>query len=168
MAKIKGQFDWHLFWLVLSVGFILLILLSIGHAKPSTDITLRAPEDAPVCFADAYGVRRHSPKSWPQYTLRMAGHKGERCWYPGQRQARREVMPAGSKPTIRHTARFDVRPRSMPAATTPSAGAAPLTESDLLGYAERARLFEDFERWRIFRELDQALGIKSTNGRRLE
>lgn len=44
-------------------------------------LMLIASASADVCFADAYGVRRHSPDAWPSWTYRMSGHKGERCYY---------------------------------------------------------------------------------------
>lgn len=39
-----------------------------------------------VCFADAYGVHRHSPDAWPSWTYNMPGHKGQKCWYPSKRK----------------------------------------------------------------------------------
>ena len=52
----------------------LLILANASHAE--------------TCFADAYGVRRHSPDAWPSWTLRMPGHEGEKCWYPTAKDKR--------------------------------------------------------------------------------
>src|SRR5258706_3211449 len=53
-------------------------------------IPIQADADA-VCFADAYGVRRHSPDAWVSWTYQMKGHIGEKCYYPttkGKRYSR--------------------------------------------------------------------------------
>jgi hypothetical protein len=47
--------------------------------------SLAMAEKPSVCFADAEGVRRHSPESWPSWTKRMEGHKGEKCWFAGKK-----------------------------------------------------------------------------------
>lgn len=55
-----------------------LVLLVIPNQASSDD----------VCFADAYGVRRHSPDAWPSWTYQMPGHKGERCYFPTTKEKR--------------------------------------------------------------------------------
>src|SRR5713226_8429785 len=58
--------------LLLSVIFLLIS----GMSEP-----VQATNDQ-VCFADAYGVSRHSPGSYPSYTYLMPGHKNQKCWFP--------------------------------------------------------------------------------------
>src|SRR5882672_2004568 len=58
------------------VLLVLCLLLIPGIAETAQSI------DEPVCFADEYGVRRHSPGSHPSYTFNMPGHKKQKCWFP--------------------------------------------------------------------------------------
>lgn len=77
-----------------------LVLLMIPNQASSDD----------VCFADAYGVRRHSPDAWPSWTYQMPGHKGEKCYFPvtkrhshmAQPEAQRFLIPKvlGSNPSV--------------------------------------------------------------------
>jgi hypothetical protein len=55
---------------------LVLALVSIPNQVLSTQA------DDQVCFADKYGVRRHSPDAWPSWTKSMPNHKGDKCWYP--------------------------------------------------------------------------------------
>src|SRR5882672_5303611 len=34
-----------------------------------------------VCFADAYGVKRHSPDAWLSWTTKMPVYTGKKCYY---------------------------------------------------------------------------------------
>ncbi len=92
-----------------------------------------------VCFADAYGVWRHSPGSWAGWTRQMAGHVGDKCYYPTRKHERKVVhsIRTNSKTT-------DSRPRP----TVVPAGAA-------LDHAAKTRLFMEFERWKRDRQIDQ-------------
>src|SRR5258708_7133664 len=110
-------------------------------SKPSeaqTKIVVTMHRDQ-SCFADAYGVWRHTPGSWAGWTRQMEGHVGEKCYYPTHRPERK-VMRFGSKILPSH----DIRPRS----TVVSAGAA----SDA-----KIRLFLEFERWKQKRQKEQEL-----------
>jgi hypothetical protein len=40
---------------------------------------------AAECFSSLEAVRKADPGAWPSWTLRMPGHEGTRCWYPGTR-----------------------------------------------------------------------------------
>lgn len=74
--------------LILAIG----ILLIPGIAETAQNI------DEPVCFADADGVRHHSPDKYPSWTYNMPGHKGSKCWFPGERNDKK-WHPAVSKQT---------------------------------------------------------------------
>src|SRR5258706_4653177 len=41
-----------------------------------------------ACFADAYGVRKHSPDAWVSWTYQMKGHVGQKCYYPTTKDKR--------------------------------------------------------------------------------
>jgi hypothetical protein len=52
---------------------------------------------ASICFADAEGVRRHSPDAWVSWTRQMPGHKGDKCYFPTtkvERQWKGTITPA--------------------------------------------------------------------------
>jgi hypothetical protein len=38
------------------------------------------------CLPSAEAVRQQYPGSWASWTTRVAGHKGERCWFPAMRE----------------------------------------------------------------------------------
>lgn len=42
---------------------------------------------AEVCYHSSTAVRQHTGM-WPSYTLRMAGHPKQKCWYPKNQFAR--------------------------------------------------------------------------------
>jgi hypothetical protein len=51
--------------------------------------------DAAQCLGSAASVREEYPGTWPSWTMRMAGHKGAKCWYPATRETRhRHDAPA--------------------------------------------------------------------------
>src|SRR5258708_10552059 len=61
--EIKKRGDWKRFMLMVT-----LLLIPI-QAKSA-------------CFADAEGVRHHSPDAWVSWTYQMKGHIGEKCYFP--------------------------------------------------------------------------------------
>jgi len=69
---------------------ISLIILAILLIVPTQAQAEKSDQGEQVCFADAYGVRRHSPEAWPSWTLRMPGHAGEKCWFASSRGAVKE------------------------------------------------------------------------------
>jgi hypothetical protein len=89
--------------------------------------------DASQCLHSAASVREEHPGAWPSWTMRMAGHKGAKCWYPATREARhrhdaepREI--ATRQRRFESIARFD----------TPDDGAiASALETNALGWSFR-------------------------------
>ncbi len=55
-------------WMVVALAFVYLLFSSTA--------------DAATCFADRYGVYRHTPGSWAGWTRQMPGHVGDKCYYP--------------------------------------------------------------------------------------
>lgn len=45
------------------------------------------------CVADAEGIRHLYPGSWPSWTTRMEGHKGEKCWFPASSKGDKKWDP---------------------------------------------------------------------------
>jgi hypothetical protein len=41
---------------------------------------------ASACFASAAAVRQEYPDAWPSWTIRLADHKGVKCWFPATRE----------------------------------------------------------------------------------
>lgn len=88
---------------------------------------------ADVCFADADGVRRHSPGAWPSYTLRMPGHKGGKCWYPTtkeRRHVRYQPKPQAESEVMRNDRQVRTRHDTRPRPARSLAGAVPLPPVD--------------------------------------
>src|SRR5262249_53676222 len=52
-----------------------------------------------LCLDSAQAVREASPGAWPTWGLRVPGHEGHRCWFPGvgrRAQDRRAVAESVS------------------------------------------------------------------------
>lgn len=71
-------------------------LVIIASLLMPTVVQAAQQEDGHVCFADAYGVKRHTPESHPSWTYRMPGHEGEKCWFPATKD-NKKWHPTASK-----------------------------------------------------------------------
>lgn len=60
-------------------------------------------DQEPVCFADKYGVRRHSPDAWPAWTRNMPGHRHEKCWYPAASRYDKKWRSAHTKDSVKES-----------------------------------------------------------------
>ncbi len=117
-----------------------------------------APAYGAGCLRSAAAVRQASPGAWPSYTLQMAGHQGERCWYPTTKERRhahvaKEVMHI-ARSNAGTNKSSDTRPRS---AQLP-AEAIPLPRPRL-GY----RVITTAESERLVQWLDDILGTTARN-----
>jgi hypothetical protein len=98
------------------------------------------------CLRSAAAVRQASPGAWPSYTLPMAGHQGERCWYPTTKERRhahvaKEVMHI-ARSNAGTSKSSDTRPRSaqLPAGAIPLLR--PASEYRMITTAESERMVQ--------------------------
>jgi hypothetical protein len=89
--------------------------------------------DASQCLDSAASVREEFPGAWPSWTMRMAGHKGAKCWYPATRESRHRhdapaLEAATKQPRFESIARYD-RPDDGPLASA--------LETNALGWSFR-------------------------------
>ena len=100
-------------WSYVAAWTIFFIVLMAAFSKCS---------HAAICFADADGVRHHSPGAWPSWTYRMSGHEGEKCYFPTTK-GRLEYPGAGRRA---HKADDSVSAHRRTAGSIPATGAIPL------------------------------------------
>ena len=101
-----------------------------------------------ACFADAYGVRKHSPDAWVSWTYQMKGHIGEKCYYPTTKDKRYDHSRIAQSPAEHLTLTQKV-PGSIPgAAAIPLPRPSPLYEINTeLVFLTPSQLREPRQRW---------------------
>ncbi len=82
---------------IFCVIFALACLHGATPSEAQTKITISMHRDQ-TCFADAYGVWRHTPGSWAGWTRQMDGHVGEKCYYPTARPKHRHIAALAVRP----------------------------------------------------------------------
>ncbi len=99
--------------------------------------------DASVCFADKYGVYRHTPGAWAGWTRQMKGHVGEKCYYPTTKAklhnhgkgVRHVGQARKTSPSVRS---IDTKPQSVQS----QAGAKDKLFTEFLEWNRRQQLYE--------------------------
>lgn len=74
-----------------------------------------------LCLDSAQAVREASPGAWPVWGLRVSGHEGQRCWFPG----------VGRKAQSRRTAAEGVSSARRRVASIPATTAIPIPRDRL-------------------------------------
>ena len=102
-----------------------------------------------ACFADAYGVRRHSPDAWVSWTFQMKGHIGEKCYYPTTKDKRYDHSRIAQFGSEHQTLTLGVGSSNLPAAALiPLPRPSPLYEANTeLVFLTPSQLREPRQRW---------------------
>src|SRR5882672_4173170 len=99
-----------------------------------------------VCFADAYGVKRHSPDAWVSWTTKMPGHKDEKCYYPTTKTKAHDHSRIAQ--LVEHRFLMSGVPDSNSGAAAPIPRPSPVTQPNkTLVFVTPSHLREPRQRW---------------------
>ena len=101
-----------------------------------------------ACFADAYGVRRHSPDAWVSWTTKMPGHRGEKCYYPTTKSKAHDHSRIAQFGSEQRPLKAKVLGSSPSAAALPLPHPSPVTQTkEKLVFVTPSHLREPRQRW---------------------
>src|SRR5882672_6285114 len=99
-----------------------------------------------VCFADAFGVKRHSPDAWVSWTTKMPGYTGKKCYYPTTKSKAHDHSRLAQP--VEHLTLTQGVGGSIPPAAAPIPHPSPVTQPNKkLVFVTPSHLREPRQRW---------------------